>query len=108
MLGFVNHPGVIPLQDNKHFVLSDVVGLAGGVVTTRGGNQAVAILRTTNGKPERLVVDMRKYFKTGNVKYNPEVKAGDVIFVPETTKPDWSTIFEALSSVAITYGQVIR
>jgi protein involved in polysaccharide export with SLBB domain len=102
VLGFVQIPGYYPLIEGRHLTVADAIGLAKGVdVNHRGALKKVALMRTeTTGASTRLIVDLEQYFKTGDTKYNPEVKAGDLVYVPQTTKPDWMFIFQALSTAA--------
>lgn len=98
VLGFVNEPGFYLLKSGTKLTLSDALGLAKGA-DKRGKLGAVAIIRTKEGKQERLVCDLGKFLKSGDPAQNPEVLPGDVVYVPETSKPDWNTIFNALTSV---------
>jgi hypothetical protein len=42
----------------------------------------------------------------GDAEENPEIRGGDVIYVPETSKPDWNKIFGVLSGVN-TFRQIL-
>lgn len=104
MLGYVNAPGRYPLQEGKSLRLSEAIALAKGTEVKRGGVSSVALLRTdAAGKQTRQVVNLDKFFKNGDLAANPELQDGDVIYVPETRKPDWSFVFQALTSASLVF-----
>lgn len=107
ILGYVNKPGYYLLPDGQVPRLADVLALAGGQEIRRGGIRHVAILRTVEGKEERIVCDLQQYFRKADVRQNPVVRANDIIFVPETNKVDWEIIFRGLSALGVVYGQVL-
>lgn len=98
VLGSVTEPGFYTLRNGRKLVLSDALALAKG--TNKNGKLgAIVIVRSEATKQQRLIFDLNKFLKSGDLTQNPEVKPGDVIYVPETSKPDWSSIFGALTSV---------
>jgi len=108
VLGFVNKPGYYDLEDGKPLRLTDAIGMAGGTDIKRGQLGEVAVLHTReDGKQERKVYNLEKFLRKAEMKQNPEVVAGDVIYVPETKKPDWTTIFQVISSIGIT-GSLLK
>ncbi|MHB0936210.1 MAG: polysaccharide biosynthesis/export family protein [Armatimonadota bacterium] len=108
VLGFVNRPGYYDLQDGKPLRLTDAIGMAGGTDSKRGQMGEVAVLHTRgDGTQERKVYNLEKFLRKGEMKQNPEVSAGDVIYVPETRKPDWGAIFQIISSIGIT-GSLLK
>jgi len=100
VLGWVNMPGFFPLPDGQHVTLSSAVSMAKGMDNRRAGISQVAVLRTVNGKQERMVFNLNKFFKKGDLSQNPEIQAGDIIFVPETGKIDWDRTMGLLSGTA--------
>ena len=106
VLGFVGQPGTYTLPDGLAVRLTDVLAMAKGMDNKRGGITKVAVLRMVNNKQERIICDLRQYIAKADLKQNPEIHADDIVYVPETSKPDWDLIFRALSSVGIVYGQV--
>ncbi|MEN6521293.1 MAG: polysaccharide biosynthesis/export family protein [Armatimonadota bacterium] len=98
VMGWVNAPGFFPLKENQQVTLSDALALARGADNKRGGLKKVAILRTTSGKQERLVVDFQKFAKKGDMSQNPVIQPGDIVWVPETGKLDWDRVFANLST----------
>ena len=101
VLGYVNKPGFYPMRNGEKLLLSDALGLANGSENKRGEISSVAIIRTENGKQTRMICDLHKFLKLGDTKQNPEIKAGDVIYVPQTKKPDWDFVARSLSTIGI-------
>ncbi len=99
VLGHVNLPGYFPLPDGRTLTVSDALGLANGPENKRSGLKSVALLHTANGKEERRVVNLARFFKTGDTRDNPTVQAGDILYVPETGKPDWNLVWSSLATV---------
>lgn len=102
VLGFVKQPGRYVLRDGKSWRLVDAVGLAGGQQDKRAGITKVALVRVgQDGQQSRQVIDLAKFYNTGDLAYNPEIRGGDIVYVPETSRPDWSTVFQALTSLSV-------
>lgn len=100
-MGYVNEPSFYPLRDGQKLTLSEALGMAKGADNRRGEMGAVAVIRTEGGKQQNMVFDLNKFLKTGDISQNPEIRPGDVIYVPQTSKPDWQTVFSAISSVGL-------
>ena len=98
VLGFVNAPGFFPMKSGVKLTLSEALGLARGV-DKRGKLSAVAIIRTQGDEQKRLVCNLDKFLKSGDKTQNPEILPGDVVYVSQTNKPEWNTIFNAVTSV---------
>ncbi|HET6455593.1 MAG TPA: polysaccharide biosynthesis/export family protein [Armatimonadota bacterium] len=98
VLGFVNAPGFFPMKSGVKLTLSEALGLARGA-DKRGKLSAVAIIRTQGDEQKRLVCNLDKFLRSGDKTQNPEVLPGDVIYVSQTNKPEWNTIFNAVTSV---------
>jgi len=106
VLGYVNNPGFFPMPDDQPLRVTDAIGLARGMENKRGGMRKVAILRVVNGQQQRMICDLEKFFATADPACNPALQADDIVYVPETKKPDWEIIFRAISAVGLVYGQV--
>jgi protein involved in polysaccharide export with SLBB domain len=98
VLGFVNAPGFFPMKSGVKLTLSEALGLARGA-DKRGKLSAVAIIRTQGDEQKRLVCNLDEFLKSGDKTQNPEVLPGDVVYVSQTNKPEWNTIFNAVTSV---------
>jgi len=68
VLGWVNMPGFFPLPDGQHVTLSSAVSMAKGMDNRRAGISQVAVLRTVNGKQERMVFNLNKFSKRGDYR----------------------------------------
>ncbi len=101
VLGNVSQPGFFPIRENQKLTLTDAIGLARGADPRTGKLSEIAVVRTDNGKQQRLVFDLSKFLKTGDASQNPELKAGDVIFVPRSNKINWDSIMGSLPLVGL-------
>lgn len=95
VLGEVRSPGLYFLKDNAS-VLS-AVSQAGGP-TERGSLKGTMVVRGDAKTPQRINVDLNKLAK-GNVAEDVKLLPGDVIYVPETSKPDWSKISQIINVI---------
>jgi polysaccharide export outer membrane protein len=78
VLGLVRTPGRYPLEEGV-YRLTDVLSLAGGALPD--GAETVTIVRTVNGKTQKLEIDLPSLFKTGDFTNNPVIMSGDSIYV---------------------------
>lgn len=102
VLGLVKTPGIFPLVDGRKVDLAEALGYAQGQNTSRARLSKVAVIRLdANGKAIRRVYDFGSYLRKANQGGNPEIQAGDVIYVPETNSFDWSSTLGALTAVAV-------
>lgn len=90
VFGYVMEPGVISLPEGKEVKLADAVAMA--KPNDRSRLSRVALVRMVDGKEQRYQYDVGKFVNTGDSTQNPVVKSGDVIYIPETDKLDWSII----------------
>jgi polysaccharide biosynthesis/export protein len=92
VLGLVSRPGRYALEEGI-YRLSDVLALAGGVLPD--GADIVTLVRAVDGKSQRVEVDLPSLFRSGDFSKNPEMMAGDSIYV-------------ARAPVVYIYGEVNR
>lgn len=91
VLGQVKNPGVYNLPVGARVL--DALALAGGPLE-RAALENVGIYRDGSLDGSELVAMGRdKVLFSGDAKENPLLEAGDIIYVPETKKPDWAKIF---------------
>ena len=83
----VVHSGTFPLRDGDETTLADAISLAGGF-DKRAQKSKIGIIRMVDGKQTVTVVDMNRFVKANAM--NPVLQDRDIIFVPETRKPDWT------------------
>lgn len=99
ILGYVNQPGFYPLRDGQKLTLSEALGLAKGVDNKGGSLGGVAVVRTEAGVQQKMLFDVSKFLKSGDASQNPEIRSGDVIYVAQSSRPDWQTIISGIASV---------
>ena len=103
VLGEVMKPGMYFLKDNTS-VLSAVT-VAGGP-TPRGSIKGTVLVRGDINNPEKRTIDLNKLVK-GDRSQDVVLEPGDVVYVPETSKPDWNKISQILSAVT-SFGFIRR
>lgn len=100
VLGEVVRPSMYKLKENINVV--DAISIAGGP-TERGAIKGTCIIRGAGQKDaQRIIVNMDKLLKSGDLSQNIILQAGDVVYVPETSKPDWQKISSIVSSIVNT------
>jgi polysaccharide biosynthesis/export protein len=77
VLGQVNRPGRYPIDGRRS--MTDILALAGGVNAEAG--DMVTLIRTQNGKVNREVLDLIEMVRSADMKQNPDMQAGDVLYV---------------------------
>src|SRR5688572_16386068 len=78
VLGHVVRPGRYPL-DEVTTSITDVLALAGGIAPT--GDEVVTAVVTRDGKATKAQIDVAGMYRSGDMKSNFQVQAGDTIFV---------------------------
>ena len=77
VLGAVNKPGRYPVEGRQGLV--DILALAGGVLPD--GGDIVYLIRQRNGVSTKETVDLVKMMRAGDLKLNPDLATGDVVYV---------------------------
>jgi polysaccharide export outer membrane protein len=95
VLGEVKQPGLYFLKDNATAL--SAVSLAGGA-TERGSMKGVMIVRGDAKNPQKIPVDLNKIAK-GSAVDDTKLQAGDVVYVPETSKPDWNKVSQIINII---------
>lgn len=103
VMGEVLRPGLYQLKDNAS-VLS-AVNLAGGP-TPRGSLKGTVLVRGDINNPEKRKVRLDKLI-SGDVSQDIKLEAGDIVYVPETSKPDWGKISQVLNAI-VSVGYIRR
>jgi len=96
VLGQVNRPGQYSLKEKT--TLLAAISLAGGQ-TERGNIRKAVIIRGDPAKPERVQVNLRKLFDTGDLAQDAVLRSGDIVVVPETKSPNWNKISQVISTI---------
>ena len=86
----------------------DAIALAGGP-TPRAALEAVCIFEQSRISSTREVqIGMNNLLFQGNAVDNPPIKAGDIIYVPETKRLDWSKVLSFLSGLKLVKDLFMR
>lgn len=101
VLGYVGEPGFFLIPEERHFLLSDALAMAKGFENKRAGLKSVAVIRTEGDKQTKMVFDISKFLKNGDTTQNPELKAGDVVYVPQTSRVDWESVLRSVASIGV-------
>ena len=96
VLGEVMRPMMYRLKTNVTVI--DAITTAGGP-TPRGSLKNMYIIRGDPKSPQRIKVDIGKLVKSADLSQNLLLQPGDVIYVAESSKPDWSKIGNILSVI---------
>jgi polysaccharide export outer membrane protein len=107
VMGHVKAPGVFPLSEDRAMTLAEAIGLAGGPLPDRRARMdKVGIIRVVGagpGVPGRstiLEANLNQLINRRDSRQNLTLQPGDVVYVPETSKPDWyGKIIPALQSI---------
>jgi polysaccharide export outer membrane protein len=106
VMGKVKTPGTFPISEDHPTTLAQAIGLAGGT-DPRANLDKVGIVRMKEAedgaapKPILLTANLQDLFKKQDTRQNMVLQPGDVVYVPETKKPDWfGKVLPGLSSVA--------
>ncbi len=103
VLGEVITPGWFNLIEGRETALSDALSMAGNV-SKRGITTHLYILRTIDGKVQRISVNFQSFIKKADITGNPSIQDGDVVYVPETKRIAFESILSGLASINILGG----
>lgn len=78
MTGEVAHPGAMPMLPN----MTVLQALSSAGLTQFANTKKIYVLRTQNGKQEKLPVNYRKLLKGENMEQNYSLNPGDTVVVP--------------------------
>jgi polysaccharide export outer membrane protein len=81
VIGQAAKPQALPYREGMS--LMDVLIAVGGITEFAAGNRA-NIIRTVNGKQQKIPVRLNDLIKDGDVSANMAVRPGDVLVVPES------------------------
>lgn len=83
LLGQVRSPGSFEIPADETITLLDAIARAGGF-TELAATDRVRIIRNENGEVKTIQVNVSAFMKSGDRSKDVELKADDVISVPET------------------------
>jgi polysaccharide export outer membrane protein len=81
VIGQAARPQALPYR--RDMSLLDVMIAVGGVTDFAAGNRAI-VLRTVDGKQQKLTVRLNDLIKDGDISANMPMRPGDVLVVPES------------------------
>jgi len=81
VIGQAAKPQSLPYR--RDMSLMDVLIAVGGVTEFASGNKA-SIIRTVNGKTQKVPVRLNDLIKDGDISANIPVQPGDVLVIPES------------------------
>lgn len=97
VLGEVVRPGAYTISDEAKVL--DAIALAGGP-KERAALESIGIYRDGDvGVSTTLAMGKDKLLFQGDAKENPPITGGDIIYVPETNKPNWTEVFGFVGGV---------
>jgi polysaccharide biosynthesis/export protein len=79
--GQVGHPGKYDLRGD--ITLTEAVAMAGGFLDSAKHSQVLLFRRASEGWYSAETFDVKKMEKKGNLKEDPVLRAGDMLFVPK-------------------------
>jgi protein involved in polysaccharide export with SLBB domain len=106
ILGYVKTPGSFPIPQGKTFTLADAVSAANGQskdFDMRARLSQVRVAHKEAGGEKLYTYNLSKYLSKGDVTQNPNITAGDIIFVPETNQVSAPTLAQILEGVGLGY-----
>ena len=81
VIGQAANPQALPYR--REMSLMDVLIAVGGVTEFAAGNKA-SIVRTVDGKQEKLTVRLNDLIKDGDLSANMMMRPGDILVIPES------------------------
>ncbi len=103
ILGQVNGPGPRELDEGTR--LLDAVALAGGPAG-QAALDSVGVIRKVGGdKLEVTTFDLLRVMQNGDMSQNPVLQHGDIIFVPQFNRVDWSGILAWIAGLRFVFGR---
>lgn len=101
LIGAIQRPSSYPYTDGMN--LADAIALAGDSVPYRSKMSDTLVIRKRPGMPGqylRIKCNFVNYLTKGDASQNITLKAGDIIFIPETKTPSTARIGEIASALA--------
>lgn len=92
VFGEIAGPRKVFLPQDRKWFLSDVVANSGGT-SAQAKIGSINVIRTAQGKPSAKSYDFGKYLKNLDSAQNPEMQAGDLIYVPNVKRADVGSIW---------------
>lgn len=107
VMGQVIKPGFYPFPENGKITALEALGTAGGQIPQgeqRGNLRAAGVIRTVNGQPTVIPVNLEEVLTKGKVAQNIELQPNDVVYVPAQKKEfKWTDLLGSLSALGFLF-----
>ncbi len=102
LLGMISGPGPRDLDEGTR--LLDAVAFAGGPAGQAALDTVGVIRKVGDDKLEVHTFDLLKVMQQGDMSQNPVLQNGDIIFVPQYSRVDWSGILAWIAGLRFVFG----
>ncbi|MCL5103226.1 MAG: polysaccharide biosynthesis/export family protein [Armatimonadetes bacterium] len=96
VMGQVMRPMMYSLRDRT--TVMTALNMAGGP-TERASLKSTVVIRGGPDKPEKVKCNLGRLFDKADLSQDIALQPGDVVYVPETNKPNWNKISAVLSAI---------
>ncbi|MCC7103463.1 MAG: SLBB domain-containing protein [Fimbriimonadaceae bacterium] len=100
VLGEVQKPGVVKMQDDREYRLADALASASGLLE-KGSLRRVYHLKPEGGKFVAKQFNLDEFLKDGKIEANPIVSPGDVVLFGQPKGVTLNNISQALNGVLV-------
>jgi len=100
VMGAVQKPGPYLFKPGDRVV--DALSAAGGP-TQKATMSEIGLIRQEGQKPGVKPLNLDKFYKSGDAAQNLALRPGDIVYVPEHTGVDWSSLLSGLSGLLGTF-----
>jgi polysaccharide biosynthesis/export protein len=98
VLGEVLRPSMYTLKENMTAL--QAVSMAGGPTPDRGRLKGTMVIRGNAANPEKIKVDISKMIKNGDLGQDVALMAGDMVYVPKSSKPNLQEILSIVQAAS--------
>ncbi len=102
LLGMISGPGPRDLDEGTR--LLDAVAYAGGPAGQAALDAVGVIRKVGDDKLAVQTYDLLKVMQQGDMSQNPVLQNGDIIFVPQYSRVDWSGILAWIAGLRFVFG----
>jgi protein involved in polysaccharide export with SLBB domain len=110
VLGAATNTGIFPIPEGKTLTLADALAMSkssDASSVARARYARIGLITRENGKEGHYVYDFGRYLAKGDSTQNPIIHPYDVIYVPQSSRVEVTTILGALGLVAL-FEQAFR
>ena len=107
VMGQVTRPGFYPFPETGKVTVLEALGTAGGQIPQgdqRGNLRETGLIRTVNGKPAVIKINIEEILTKGKVQQNIELQPNDVIYVPaKGNSVKWTDILGSIAGLGFLF-----